>query len=111
MRCAPGHTGIPPAPSPKSSSSLTYLLDPAPASRPQGLLPAEGRRLLSGLSLNVFTPAMLFSKLAGGVGVAEVAGMWVLTASMVARWVVGGGGARGKALRGGDGAGQWSLVA
>ncbi|GFR43060.1 hypothetical protein Agub_g4066, partial [Astrephomene gubernaculifera] len=39
----------------------------------RGLLPPEGRRLLSSLTLHLFTPCLLFSKLAaGGEGWAEL---------------------------------------
>ncbi|EFJ41127.1 hypothetical protein VOLCADRAFT_98930 [Volvox carteri f. nagariensis] len=55
----------------------------------RGVLTPEGRRVLSSLSLNILTPCLLFSKLAVGVGLGEVAQMWVLSANMLVSHGVG----------------------
>ncbi|GIL56864.1 hypothetical protein Vafri_12158 [Volvox africanus] len=55
----------------------------------RGLLTAESRRAISSLTLYIFTPCLLFSKLAVGVGLHEVARLWLLSANMVASHVVG----------------------
>ncbi|KAG2443954.1 hypothetical protein HXX76_002293 [Chlamydomonas incerta] len=55
----------------------------------QGLLTTEGRRVVSTLTLHIFTPCLLFSKLATGVGLAEVARLWVVSWNMVFSHVVG----------------------
>ncbi|PNW73583.1 hypothetical protein CHLRE_13g564850v5 [Chlamydomonas reinhardtii] len=55
----------------------------------QGLLTADGRRVISTLTLHIFTPCLLFSKLATGVGLAEVARLWVVSWNMVFSHVVG----------------------
>ena len=64
----------------------------------QGLLTADGRRVISTLTLHIFTPCLLFSKLATGVGLAEVARLWVVSWNMVFRWGRDGERAGGKGL-------------
>ncbi|KXZ51198.1 hypothetical protein GPECTOR_13g685 [Gonium pectorale] len=59
------------------------------ATSDSGLLNADGRRVLSTLTLHVFTPCLLFSKLAVGSGVGELVRCWVISANMVASHVVG----------------------
>ncbi|GLC46287.1 hypothetical protein PLESTB_000995100 [Pleodorina starrii] len=55
----------------------------------RGLLSPEGRRVISSLTLHIFTPCLLFSKLAVGVGLQEVVRLWLLSANIVASHVVG----------------------
>uniref|UniRef100_A0A383V5U6 Auxin efflux carrier n=1 Tax=Tetradesmus obliquus TaxID=3088 RepID=A0A383V5U6_TETOB len=49
----------------------------------QGILTLEGRRMLSGLIMNVFTPALLLSKLVSSVDVSLALSLWPLAANML----------------------------
>lgn len=55
----------------------------------RGLLPQEGRRLLSGLSMNVFLPALLLSKLGSSVDASLALELWPIAANMAAVHTVG----------------------
>ncbi|KAF6259145.1 auxin efflux carrier [Scenedesmus sp. NREL 46B-D3] len=55
----------------------------------RGILTLEGRRMLSGLIMNVFTPALLLSKLGSSVDVALAISLWPLAANMVICHAVG----------------------
>ncbi|GIL84407.1 hypothetical protein Vretifemale_12957 [Volvox reticuliferus] len=55
----------------------------------RGLLTPESRRAISALTLYIFTPCLLFSKLAVGTGLHEVGRLWILSANMVVSHVVG----------------------
>lgn len=55
----------------------------------QSILTLQGRRMLSGLIMNVFTPALLLSKLGSSVDAQQALELWPLAANMVACHVVG----------------------
>lgn len=55
----------------------------------RNILTVQGRRMLSGLVMNVFTPALLLSKLGSSVDARQALELWPLAANMAACHAVG----------------------
>ncbi|GFH14612.1 uncharacterized protein HaLaN_10702 [Haematococcus lacustris] len=55
----------------------------------QGILTLDGRRAVSALIFNVFSPCLFFSSLGAGEGVAEAVRLWPLTVNMVLSNAIG----------------------
>lgn len=70
------HTNIPVSPLP-----LLLLR----SSHPQGMLNAEARRALSKLAINVFTPALMITKLGAHTDLASALSLWYIGANVILR--------------------------
>jgi predicted permease len=55
----------------------------------QGIITPEGRRLLSSLVINVFTPALMLSKLSSHISLADAITLWPFAVNMLAVHLVG----------------------
>eukprot|EP00798_Chlamydomonas_sp_ICE-L_P014764 gene14764-20815_t len=64
----------------------------------KGLLDSDGRRIISGLVVNVFTPCLFFAKMGNGIGVKEVIQLWPLTVNMASDMGISGYGDMGHFL-------------